>query len=154
MLKMQTIIRGGKETAAKFQRAAAEEERTMRRSMQKSLRLVQRSAKRNLTGGHPLHVRSSRLRRSVDIDIRGSGRKMEGRAGTNVVYGPVHEYGATIKAKGDAMRFQIKGHWVSAQEVKIPKQSWLEPAFVSNRERINYYFGRDTSTMLHRVGLQ
>jgi len=153
MLKTQTIVRGAKEIAAKFERAAREEERTIRLSMQKSLRLVQNSAKLHLTGGNPLNVRSGRLRRSVQTDIRGSGRQMEGRVGTNIIYGPVHEYGATIQAKGGYMVFQHKGHWFHVKRVTIPKRPWLEPAFTSNTERINYYFGHDVTGMLQRTGL-
>jgi len=153
MLKMTTKARGPKELAAKFQKAARHAPSAFERSMQKALILIQNSVKRNLTGGHPLHVRSGRLRNSIQREMRKRGIHLEGAVGSNLIYAPIHEYGATIYAKGPAMIFKYKGNWYHVKKVVEPKRPYIEPAFTSNRERVNQMFGRDMSGLLQREGL-
>lgn len=154
MLNMKTTIRGGKELAKKWRAVAAKAKKQERRSMQKTLIILQNSVKRNLAGGHPLNVRSGRLRRAIGREIIERGSHIKGTVGSNVIYDPVHEYGAIIRAKTSAgMRFVIDGQWITAHEVTIPKREHYAPAFTSNRERINQLFGRDTNALLQREGL-
>jgi phage gpG-like protein len=43
-----------------------------------------------------------------------------------VIYGPVHQFGATIQAKHAAyLRFVVGGKWVSKKEVTIPARPFL-----------------------------
>jgi phage gpG-like protein len=86
------------------------------------------NAQDNVTGGNPLNVRTGRLRRSLGWEFRGSETVA---VGTNVEYGPVHEFGATITPRSaSALRFQVNGQWVTTQKVRIPKRPWLGPALL------------------------
>ncbi len=134
MLGMKTTVKGAASLAKEFRKIAKETKKQERRTMQKALVLVKNQAKRNLTGGNPLHVRTNTLRRSVISAITERGRRhMEGTVGTNVVYGPAHEYGS--------------------EKANLPARPWLEPAFESNLSAINKLFNRDMSGLLKRRGL-
>jgi len=54
-----------------------------------------RGAIRMKLTGQALNVRSKLLRNSIEVVRTGSGREV----GTNVVYGPIHEYGGRIEPK-------------------------------------------------------
>ena len=54
-----------------------------------------RGAIRMKLTGQVLNVRSKLLRNSIEVVRTGSGREV----GTNVVYGPIHEYGGRIEPK-------------------------------------------------------
>lgn len=155
MLNMQTKISGNKKLAAKLKRTGRRMDSQMERSMQKALNIVLRSAKQHLTGGLPLNVRSGRLRGSVTTRIsKKSSGSLSGAVGSNVIYAPVHEYGAEIRAKNaEYMTFKYKGMWYRLKEVTIPKRPWLGPAFESNVTRINQVFGRDVTGLLRRERL-
>ncbi len=154
MLGMKTTVKGDKELVKKYKRAGKRVPRTVGMSMRKALYLVQNSMKLHLSGGSPLNVRSGRLRGSIRHEMRKRGIHLEGSVGSNLIYAPVHEFGAEIHTKSAAgMRFMVGGHWVTAQKVTIPKRPYAEPALTSNRERINQIFGRDMSNALRREGL-
>lgn len=47
----------------------------------------------------------------------------------DVVYALIHELGGKIvPKKAPALRFQVKGQWVTTQEVNIPARPYLRPA--------------------------
>jgi hypothetical protein len=59
---------------------------------------------------------------------------------TEVVYGPIHEFGGVIKAKDPAgyLRFQTKdGAWHTVKSVTIPARPHVRPALDENKAEIN-----------------
>jgi phage gpG-like protein len=89
---------------------------------------VLKNAQENTTAGNPLHVRSGRLRRSLGWEFRGNDTAA---VGTNVEYGPIHEFGGTITPRSaSALRFQVNGQWVTTQKVRMPRRPWLGPALL------------------------
>lgn len=46
--------------------------------------------------------------------------------GTNLKYAAIHQFGGTIRAKGDGLlKFKIGDQWISKREVKIPARPYL-----------------------------
>ena len=130
--------KGFKEKKKKMQRIRKNFEPTMVKAVGQAAALVEGQAKRNVTGGSPLHVRSGNLRRNIRSRVEKIRQSIIGRIGTNVKYAPVHEFGATIRPKvKDFLRFQVKpGQWVSVKQVKIPKRPWLGPALRTSRKKV------------------
>lgn len=108
--------------------------------------IVERSAKRHLTGGNPLKVDTGRLRASVTSSTALLGDYgIIGTVGTNVFYGKIHEYGGT---------FNVNVHWstldhfwhkklktpinvlVRSHKVKFPARPWLAPSLEENADMI------------------
>jgi HK97 gp10 family phage protein len=146
-------IKGTRELVAKLKAAQKRIPTKIEQAMWKSVYAIQRDAKLNVTGGNPLHVQSGRLRTSIAADVSTTGG-VEGRIGTNVIYGPVHEDGATIRAKAASyMIFEIDGHVVKVPKVVIPRRPWLEPAMDKNRSKISEIFGREMSVAIKDSGL-
>jgi phage gpG-like protein len=77
--------------------------------------------------------RTGELRRSISgprgYDASELPRAIE--VGSDLVYAPVHEFGATIKAKRKPyLVFQLPGgEWRSAKMVYIPERPFIAPAF-------------------------
>lgn len=85
------------------------------------------SYRARVEGGRTLSD-TARLRNSLSIRSTSS----EVRVGTNVIYAPVHQYGATIRAKNAPyLRFRLagarrgKGPWVRTKSVKIPQRQFM-----------------------------
>lgn len=84
-----------------------------------------------------LHVRSGRLRRSINAQFVGSGAKTQGEVGTNLPYGRVHEYGLTVtveehmrlvkKAWGRSLKTPVQAT-VRQHEARYPERSFLRSA--------------------------
>lgn len=84
-----------------------------------------------------LHVRSGRLRRSINAQFTGSGARAQGIVGTNVPYARTHEYGLTVTVE-EHMRMQRKAFGrammtprevtVRAHQVRFPERSFLRSA--------------------------
>lgn len=52
--------------------------------------------------------------------------KDEVRVGTNVLYAAVHQFGATIRAKGAGhLKFRVGDRWTSKRQVTIPARPFL-----------------------------
>ena len=124
---------GAKETAKALRKTADNRSGKgpdyLRQGVALALQHVKKRASFKLTTG-PLHVRTGRLRGSLLTDTQRLGTTVKGQVGTDVVYGRVHEYGATIVPKAsDYLRFQVrKGVWRSAKKVTIPARPWLGPS--------------------------
>ena len=155
MLNLATTIKGDKKLAQKFDKASKTMPKALERGMWKCVYMVQRTAKRKLTGGSPLNVRSGTLRSSLAAEVKKvHGNAYEGKVGTNIIYAKIHEYGATIRAKtGEYMRFPGAGGWVTTSEVKIPARPWLNPSLEENRKKINKTLGMEVKDHLkkHRL---
>jgi phage gpG-like protein len=107
-------------------------ERVVMRLTMKLLRLVKIKLSDDV-----LHVRSGRLRRSINAQFVGSGARIQGQVGTNVPYGRVHEYGLTVtvdehmrlvkKAWGRSLKTPVQSV-VKAHSVHYPERSFLRSA--------------------------
>lgn len=79
---------------------------------------VEGEAKKNFNGPGQLRVRTGNLRRSIVGEVR----KNIVAVGTNVVYGPIHEFGGTINR--------------GSSTITMPKRPFITPAFTDNEEKI------------------
>jgi len=71
--------------------------------------------------GQPLR-KTGRLMRSIDYQASDD----EVVIGTNVKYGPTHQFGAVIRPKnGKLLRFKIGGRFVFAKKVTIPARPFI-----------------------------
>lgn len=94
------------------------------------------------------------LQRSITHEVQASGGSITGRAGTNLVYGPVVEYGRTAGAamppagallgwmsrKGIDARFEYLVRRAIGRRGTRPRP-FLKPALEANRKRISDEFG-------------
>jgi phage gpG-like protein len=69
---------------------------------------------------------SGELQRSIEIlEINNRAAKV----GTRLIYGPIHEFGGTIRPKkGKVMRYKIDGKWVTLRGVTIKESRYLRNA--------------------------
>lgn len=92
-------------------------------------------AQRKVRGFAP--AKTGNLRRSIDL-IHYNYMAI---IGTNLEYARIHEFGGTIKPKNaKALRFNVKGKWVTVKQVTIPKfkgRGYFMPAFEEAKQ-----FGR------------
>lgn len=87
--------------------------------------------------GKVLQVRSGRLWRSLAKKLRVTGRSISGRVGTNLVYAPVHEFGAVIKPKhAEFLIFTYQGRQYRARQVRIPKRPYMAPTMREARRPV------------------
>lgn len=143
--------------------------KTMKRAMLASLLGVQGRAQRKV-GGEVLNIRTRALQRSIFTELMDNGKaeEMEGRVGTPIIYGKVHEFGATIRPKKAKALFiplnrgaaQLHAHlyqgvgsgkglpfdlefgtdFVFAKQVRIPPRPWLGPSLDEERPKIDERF--------------
>lgn len=143
------IVKGaeiGKEFRALEPKIDSALHRTVRRL---ALKLTAR-VKRKLSG-EVLNVRTGRLRRSVHPELEFSANRALAVVGTNVIYGRVHEYGATITPKkAKALRFQIGGKWFTRQKVVIPERSFLRSSLREMVPEIKTELARQINNELKR----
>ena len=131
---------GTEQIAKKFQSASQRASQVMREKMQSALFLLESGIKDKMSG-KVLKVRTGRLRSSVTSRVESAGGDIVGRVGSNVVYAPVHEYGAVITPKrGKYLTFQVDGHWVRVRSVRIPRRPIWEPTLKENQEKIRNLF--------------
>ena len=92
---------------------------TMRISMQTQ---VEAEAKRIVYLGHPDHLKkkTGNLQRSITTELSVTGQEITASVGTNVVYAPVHEFGAAITDKYGTTRI-------------IPPRPFLVPAWQAKK---------------------
>lgn len=94
--------------SARLRAFPANLETNMRATMQASLLMVERDARR----GAPQDTR--RLAGSITSEIRGTGLAIEGRVGPSVRYGAAVEFGAHYPGKGpppQALVGWVRRHW-------------------------------------------
>ena len=79
------------------------------------------STRVKIAGGQVL-VDKARLRDSMAH----KATQRTAQAGTNVIYGRIHQKGGEIKAKkAKYLKFMIGGKWVQVKKVTMPKRSFL-----------------------------
>lgn len=141
-------MEGDRELRFDLERMAKLAPRTIEQVVRRSAILIDEKVKRNLNN-QILQRRTSRLIRSIAIKYGGSRDRAHAEIGTNVIYAPVHEFGATITAKNapylwfkiqTASRIVGKGgkalkrprgifQYVRTKRVTIPARPFMKPAF-------------------------
>lgn len=138
---------GGSRLATALQGMERDLARALDRAVGKGANAVAGQARRNVTGGGPghLNVRTNRLRNSLQARKLATARWA---VGTDVIYGPIHEFGGEIRPKTKKwLRFPIREGkalvtspnivaWVTTKLVKMPKRAYLYPALDANRDKI------------------
>lgn len=124
----------------------------LREAVGQAAGMIEAEAKKNLTGGHPLHVRTGRLRSSVHFKTARRGSKVTAQVGTDVVYGAVHEFGAKIvPSHAKFLKFQVKpGEWRTAKSVTIPARPWLSPAVKAAAPRVKRHIHEAVRKILRK----
>lgn len=127
-----------------------------RDAVQKSLYLLERDIKHKLTN-QILNVQSGNLRRSITVNMLS---ELSGEVGTNLIYAPVHEFGATIHAKNfpylhfkvgaKGIRGKEGGEWVMVKQVTIPPRPYFKPTFKENLSKIKMIFKSTAARLLSR----
>ena len=70
----------------------------------------------------PILTRTGRLRGSLNYEVSGDTLKL----GPSAIHGAVHQFGATIEAKGKALRMPMKGGGAKyARKVTIPPRPFV-----------------------------
>lgn len=140
-------VRGDRETAAKFKAAAQKAPKALRAVMENLARLLQRHVVTKKLTGQVLHVRTDKLRSSINWKVDQKGTDTTARIGTPVIYGRIWELGGNIPAHDIypknklALAFTINGAKVVCKHVHQPSRTvkarpYLAPTIEENRERI------------------
>jgi phage gpG-like protein len=99
--------------------------------------------------GQVLHIRTNRLKSSIQGTTNDDGQSLEGKVGTNVIYARIHEYGGEIKAKNSPLlRFKIGDQWISKKKVTMPERPYLRPSLQENKEFIVQRFSKSVKSIL------
>lgn len=106
-------------------------------TMQQITLMVASYVKTDELSGQVLHIRTHRLKSSIQGAAELKGSEIIGRIGTNLKYARIHEYGGTIRAiNAPYLKFKIGNQWVQKKEVHIPARPFLVPAILKNEDRI------------------
>lgn len=124
------MISGAQAFEAKLARIAGAMPTALTAEVNRQDALLEAYIKRDKLSGQVLNRRTGRLSRSIHSEpARLEGSAILGKVGTNLVYAPVHEFGATIRAKrAKYLRFKIDGHWVMKTQVTIPARPYMRPS--------------------------
>jgi phage gpG-like protein len=108
---------------------------------------------KNLISGPVLNRRTHRLWKSIQPEVFRRFGRVIGIVGTDVIYAPVHEFGATIRPKepGGKLVFSVAGErgrdssgrftaaedqTIFADEVTIPRRPFMSRAFEERKGRV------------------
>lgn len=96
--------------------------------------------------------RTGTLRSSIEVlgsPVRAAGGYAV-QVGTNLVYAPVHEFGAVIKPrKARMLRWQDdSGQWHAAKQVTIPARPYLRPAAYETADVVGATFAATFTRLL------
>lgn len=117
----------------------------VKNGLKKAAKHLERKVKQRFGTSGNLKVKTGRLRSSVKSGVEGDTAWV----GTDVVYGPLHEFGGTIRAKqGGYLKFKIAGQWRFMKEVKVPKRAFLAPTLDSEAGNISNIIGDEMMKML------
>jgi phage gpG-like protein len=127
----------------------------MHKALQRSVLVVQRRARINLTGRF-LKVQTGRLRSSVQTRVFPRGKDWQGIVGTNVRYGRAHEFGfrgtVTIpehtrritqafgrRIRSGPVNVRVRSH---TMRLHLRERPWLRTALAESRADIARFFGQ------------
>jgi phage gpG-like protein len=138
---------GREQVIAKLQRAGSAAHQAVYKLVQElGLRLLAK-VKLKLSDD-VLHVRTGRLRRSINLQMTDEGDAVVASVGTNVIYARIHEFGGTTRPhvieakKGKALRFESNGMVYYRRRVnhpgsKMPERSFLRSSLEDMRTYIH-----------------
>ncbi|HYW76729.1 MAG TPA: phage virion morphogenesis protein [Gammaproteobacteria bacterium] len=132
------MITGAREFRAKLERIAGAMPAAITAEVNRQDALLEAYIKREKLSGQVLNRRTGRLSRSIHSEpARREGSTILGRVGTNLIYAPVHEFGATIRAKrAKYLRFKVGGQWVMKEQVTIPARPYMRPSLAERAPAI------------------
>lgn len=164
MLSMTVV--GDRELMRKLTDLSPQLKKATIKALRVSAKEIYNEAEENLRG-RVLKTVNGNLRSTVDYRVDESryeariGQIRPSIGGKPVVYGPVHEFGATIIPKvAKALRFPVagrgvrvnpetwKGPWAIVKRVTIPARPWLRPAYQAKKRLIEELFGREVEAVL------
>lgn len=94
-------------------------------------------------------VKKGNLRRSIQMH---AGNKYV-IVGTDLIYAPIHEFGGTIRPRTKKfLAFKVKGKWVFAKSVVIPKykgRGYFAPAFEEAKKFAKEKFSLEINSVLN-----
>lgn len=122
---------------------APQEIRKKVRVMMRSIVLEMENRTKRKLSNQVLHVRSNRLRSSIDSSVSGQGIETVGRfgvmkvpGGKPLVYAAIHEFGGLIPAHrvepktAQALRFVVKGKVVFSKYANIPPVTMKKRSYI------------------------
>ncbi len=98
---------------------------------------------------HARQHSTGKLKESLEVSVKGRGRKILGWVGTKLFYGRILEFGApnpwVIKAKTKPLRFEVGGQVLfrrSATHPPLAPRKWMRAALEESRAEIEEEFRR------------
>lgn len=105
---------------------------TARGRMGEAVKIIQDHIKNTKLRGSPLKRRTGVLSRSVTTQVTSDGRT--GRVGTNLVYGPIHEFGGVIRPKNAKfLAIPLSGASTKAGVQRAPIRSWGDTTVIPSK---------------------
>jgi phage gpG-like protein len=146
---IQGAVVGGEVVVARYDNMPDRLRAELRRGIGRAVLLVQRQSKQEKLSDQVLHVRTGRLRRSINTRVELHTDDVTGIVGTNVSYAKAHERGGTFTVKEHLrMMTQAFGKPVAnprqitvrQHSVTYPERSFLRSALYDMREPIRLEF--------------
>lgn len=148
-----SIINGEKAPRA-MRKAIAQVDSNLERTVLK-LALKMMTLVKSKLSGDVLKVRTGRLRRSINYNLKKDGANVLATVGTNVIYARTHEFGITIPPhivevkNAKALSFNWHGNQVFAKRVnipavKMPKRSFLQASLDQMSDEIKKTIADET----------
>lgn len=108
--------------------------KTLKKGLLDAMLFIEDQSKESFGKSGKLQSKSGKLKRSIESGVNDP---LTGWLATDVVYGPIHEFGGTIKPKvGKYLKFQIAGQWKTVKQVVIPARPFLRPAIQKSQDNM------------------
>jgi phage gpG-like protein len=138
------VVIGGEEAQARFEGMPNRLRDELKIGIGRAALRVQTQAKVNLSD-NVLHVRTGRLRRSINVKQTDNAGGVSATVGTNVAYAHVHEFGfsGSVSVREHLRRsvlgkeFSVRAH---SMKMKVPEKSFLRSALNAMAEPIRLEF--------------
>lgn len=135
------VVVGGDAAVARFDRLPTRLRTELKVGIGRAVLLVQKRTKQDKLTDQVLHVRTGRLRRSINTRVEEGMSDVTGTIGTNVKYARPHEFGfdGTVNVREHLRRsklgnaFTVRAH---SMHMHIPERSFLRSSLADEREQI------------------
>ncbi len=123
---------GARELDKKFGKLASQlSSDAMLTSLFEGAKVLERKVKQNIR--KQKLIDTSNYRQSITAEKLRDGAATH----TPVIYGPIHEFGGTIRAKrAPFLIFKVNGQWFRVKSVRIPARPHWRPALASGQRDI------------------
>jgi phage gpG-like protein len=138
------IVIGGEAAVARFDAFPNRLRDELKVGIGRAALLVQGNSKEKLSDD-VLHVKTGRLRRSINVKDQSTGDTVQASVGTNVVYAHAHEYGfqGTVSVR-EHLSTSVKGKKFTVRshdmKMNMPERSFLRSALAAMAEPIRAEF--------------